>query len=272
MISKKHFEGARLFNGNDLAPVKVDGLWGYADLNGKIHIEPKFVEAYSFNDGENAVVIDEKTGLNGLINTRGKWVMMPEYSNIFLIPGKNKYMVEKSYGFACRQSNGNYIMPFIGRTIDDDMMNDFLGHTRYAVATSDFIEMGVVAKALKTVVEDQQTITAKQLAHKAGISETELGRRNGQDVVMDEFSISDSLLVTITATEVKVQASVYTGWYYSPYQMMYVSSCPISNFRYDIQVRGRIGERYQEFLEALRNEGVEFEYTNDNYVIINVKR
>ena len=272
MINKKHFEGARLFNGNDLAPVKVDGLWGYADINGKLQVEPQYVEAYSFNDGENAVVIDKKTNLRGLINTRGKWVMMPEYSDLYLIPGKNKYMVEKSYGFACRQSNGKYIMPFIGRTIDDDMMNDFLGHTRYAVATSDYIEMAKVANALKTVVEDQQVITAKQLAHKAGISEAELDRRNGQDVVMREFSMSDSLLVTVTATDVKVRASVYTGWYYSPYQILYVSSTPIKNFRYDIQVRGRIGERYNDFLEALRNEGVEFEYTNENYVIINVKR
>jgi len=272
MIIKKHFEGARLFNGNDLAPVKVDGLWGYADQNGKIRIKPQYVEAYSFNDGDNAVVIDKKTNHRGLIDSRGKWVMMPEYDDLYLIPGKNKYMVEKSYGYACRQSNGKYIMPFIGRVIDDDMMNDFLGLTTYAMASSDYIDMHTIANALKMVVDDQQIITAKQLAHKADISETELDRRNGQDIVMKEFTMSDSLLVTLTATQVNVRASVYTGWYYSPYQMLYVSSCPIKNFRYDIQVRGRIAERYQDFLNALRESGIEFEYTNENYIIINVKR
>lgn len=272
MISSKNFEGARLFNGNNLAPVKVDGLWGYADINGKVRIEPQYVEAYSFDDEDCAIVVDKKTSHLGLIDSRGKWVMMPEYEALYRIPGKNKYMVEKSYGFACRKSNGKYIMPFIGRAIDDDMMNDFLGQTRYAMATSDYIDMDKVAEALQKVVDDQQIITAKQLAHKADISETELDRRNGQDVLMKEFSMSDSLLVSVTATQVNVRASVYTGWYYSPYQMLYVGSCPIKNFRYDIDVCGRLGERYQDFLAALRKIGVEFEFTNENHVIINIKR
>lgn len=272
MISQKCFEGARLFNGNNLAPVMVDGLWGYADINGKIRIEPQFVEAYSFNDGENAVVVDKKTNLRGLIDTRGKWVMMPEYSDLYLIPGKDKYMVEKSYGFACRKSNGKYIMPFIGRVIDDDMMNDFLGLTRYSIASSDYIDLNNVAMALKTVVEDQQVLTAKQLAHQARISEVELDRLNGQDVRIKQFNLSDSLLVTVTATDVKVRASVYTGWYYSPYQMLYVGSCPIKNFRYDVEARGRIGERFMEFVDCLKSTGLEFGYGIDNTISVNVKR
>ena len=197
---------------------------------------------------------------------------MPEYSDLYLIPGKDKYMVEKSYGFACRQSNGKYIMPFIGRTIDDDMMNDFLGLTRYAIAASDFIDVDNVAMALKTVIDDQQMITAKQLAHKANISEAELDRRNGQDIQVRTFNISDSLLVTVTATAVNVRSSVYTGWYYSPYQMLYVGSTPIHNFRYDINVRGRLGERFPEFVKSLQATGLEFGYDNENTIYVDVKR
>lgn len=272
MINTKGFEGARLFNGNKLAPVKVDELWGYADITGTLRIPAQFTEAYSFGVRKEAVVVDSKTNHRGLINEKGRFIMQPEFEDLYRIPGKNKYIVEKSYGYACRNSNGDYVLPFTGRVLDDDMMNDFLGLTKYAIAASDYINLDNVANALKTVVDDQQVITAKQLAHKANISETELDRRNGQDVVMKEFSMSDSLLVTVTATKVNVRASVYTGWYYSPYQMLYVSSCPIRNFRYDIQVRGRIGERYEEFLQSLRQAGLEFEFTNENYVIINVKR
>jgi len=272
MISTKTFEGARLFNGNNLAPVKVDGLWGYADINGKMHIKPQYVEAYSFGEKNHAVVVDQKTALRGLIDERGKYVMMPEYTDLYLIPGKNKYMVEKSYGYACRQSNGKYIMPFIGRLIDDDMMNDFLGLTQYSVASSDYIDLDQIAAALKTVVEDQEIITAKQLAHKARISETELDRRNGQDVKFREFNLSDSLMVTVTATAVNVRASVYTGWYYSPYQMLYVGSCPIRNFHYDINVRGRIGERFPDFVKSLKATGLEFGYDNENTIFVDIKR
>jgi len=272
MINTKTFAGARLFNGNKLAPVMVDGLWGYADEAGVLRIPAEFVDAFSFGVRKEAVVVDQKTNLRGLIDERGRFKMQPEYEDLYRIPGKNKYIVEKSYGYACRNSNGEYVMPFIGRALDDDMMNDFLGLTTYAEAASDYIDLNTVAKALKTVIDDQQIITAKQLAHKAKISETELDRRNGQDVVMKEFALSDSMLITVTATQVQVRASVYTGWYYSPYQMLYVSSCPIRNFRYDIEVRGRLGERFNEFLEALRGTGLEFGYTNEKQLIINIKR
>ena len=217
--------------------------------------------------------MDTLTHRLGLISTKGEWVMKPEYTGFYRIPGTRKYMVEsQKHGFACRQSTGRYIIPFIGRTYDDDMMKDFLGLTRYSMASSDYVDIEGVASALKMVVDDQEIITAKQLAHKADISETELDRRNGQDVVMREFSMSDSLLVTEVATEVKVRASVYTGWFYSPYQMLYVSSCPIKNFRFDIDVRGRLGERYDELLAALRNAGVEFKKNGENSLSIFVNR
>ena len=42
-----------------LAPVKIDGFWGFINLDGKIIIEPKFEQVYAFNDVGETIVSNE---------------------------------------------------------------------------------------------------------------------------------------------------------------------------------------------------------------------
>ena len=61
VLIEPKFMNAGSFNGTDLAPVQFDNeLWGYIDRKGNTIIEPKFEEAYEF--GENPGSSDGKAG------------------------------------------------------------------------------------------------------------------------------------------------------------------------------------------------------------------
>lgn len=54
-----------------LIAVKLDGLWGWADLEGNIKIKPKYYHVGEFNDGE-AYALEEKDGDHIYIDKNGK--------------------------------------------------------------------------------------------------------------------------------------------------------------------------------------------------------
>lgn len=71
------FEEALDFSSN-MAAFKKNGLWGYLDLNGKIAIIPKFIDAHYFSEGL-ASAQDEQSKLWGYINTSGEWAIKPMF-------------------------------------------------------------------------------------------------------------------------------------------------------------------------------------------------
>lgn len=58
------FEDAELFcdPNSPYAAVKVDGKWGFIDVNGKYFIEPQYADARSFSGGFAAVMVEDKWG------------------------------------------------------------------------------------------------------------------------------------------------------------------------------------------------------------------
>lgn len=77
-ISDTVFEDAKLFLSPTLAAVKIDGKWGFADLNGAIVIKPQYEDARSFSYGIAAV----KTGGKwGFIDKSGVMKIKPEFYN-----------------------------------------------------------------------------------------------------------------------------------------------------------------------------------------------
>ncbi len=56
--------------------VKKNELWGWADLNGKILLPPKYKHKLEFHEGLCKVSVDGKIGF---INTKGKMVIQPNY-------------------------------------------------------------------------------------------------------------------------------------------------------------------------------------------------
>ena len=58
-------------------------LWGFRDVNGKVIVEPQFIEAHNFSEGMAAVKIKTNGGADkwGYINKAGIFVIQPAYSN-----------------------------------------------------------------------------------------------------------------------------------------------------------------------------------------------
>ncbi len=88
------YENIGLFN-EGLAPIKIRGRWGYVDKREKIIVQPAFDTVYNFQDGLCRVV---KKGYYGLINARGQITLDCEYDQLqrlktggFLTKKNNKY-------------------------------------------------------------------------------------------------------------------------------------------------------------------------------------
>ncbi|HDS30236.1 MAG TPA: WG repeat-containing protein, partial [Firmicutes bacterium] len=63
-----------------LAPVMIDGKWGFIDKTGKITINPQFDRAESFSEGLARVRLgDWKTGKWGFIDKTGQFVISPQF-------------------------------------------------------------------------------------------------------------------------------------------------------------------------------------------------
>ena len=74
---KQKYQDVRLFNDTTYAAVKIDGLWGFVDKDGKVVIPAQYEEARSFANGMAAVKVD---GQWGFIDMEGNIVIEPQFS------------------------------------------------------------------------------------------------------------------------------------------------------------------------------------------------
>lgn len=86
------FESALYFS-EGLAPVKIEGKWGYIDSKGKLAIKPRYDDARTFRNGNALVSNTSKNGIKwGLIDKKGKLILDVQY-DIKMIQD----MIEKKY-------------------------------------------------------------------------------------------------------------------------------------------------------------------------------
>lgn len=69
------------FGPNGLAPVKMNGKWGYMDFNGDLKISCQYDKTAHF--GNNGVGVVEKGEYKGLINESGNIILDPIYDSIY---------------------------------------------------------------------------------------------------------------------------------------------------------------------------------------------
>ena len=77
-VIEPRFESARDF-AEDLAAVRIGGLWGFIDRDGTTVIPPKFDEAQSFSEGLAAVRVDDEWGF---IDKSGQVVIAPKFEEV----------------------------------------------------------------------------------------------------------------------------------------------------------------------------------------------
>lgn len=90
------FEVAKNFDPESgLAVVKVDGLWGYINTEGKISF---FNESEKENDFSNGLAIGNKGREVGFLNNKGQWVIQPQFDDARPF----------HFGFAAAKSNNRW--------------------------------------------------------------------------------------------------------------------------------------------------------------------
>ncbi|HEY9777799.1 MAG TPA: WG repeat-containing protein [Planktothrix sp.] len=145
------FELTRPFAEN-LAPVEVNGKWGYIDKSGKFALKPQFEDAYYFADGLAGIKLE---GKYGLIDHTGKIVIAPKYSDVgsfaeglgavkddtgkwsyidktgaIKIAGPYDFAMEFSSGLASVQVSGNYgCIDKAGKFVIQPIYDDLVLHS-----------------------------------------------------------------------------------------------------------------------------------------------
>ncbi len=77
-VIEPRFESARDF-AEDLAAVRIGGLWGFIDRDGTTVIAPKFDEAQSFREGLAAVRVNDEWGF---VDKSGQIVIAPKFEEV----------------------------------------------------------------------------------------------------------------------------------------------------------------------------------------------
>ncbi|MBP6532330.1 MAG: WG repeat-containing protein [Bacteroidia bacterium] len=99
--------------GQGLIPVMKNKKWGYADMTGKMKIQPKYDMVESFNNGIAKV---KSKGFFGVIDSTGASVIETIYDNV--IPQENYLSVVKESKFGALSKNATLILPCAYRSID----------------------------------------------------------------------------------------------------------------------------------------------------------
>jgi hypothetical protein len=73
-VVERRIEQGRAFV-DGLAPVKIEGKWGYLNTKGEVVIQPAFDEATLFSEGIARINLNDKYGY---IDTRGRYLVRPE--------------------------------------------------------------------------------------------------------------------------------------------------------------------------------------------------
>lgn len=82
---------------NGFGTVWINDLAGYINSKGEWVIKPQYLHVYEFGENGIAWVMDSETELWGCINTKGEWVTHPQYSDV-CTPSKEGYARVKTPG------------------------------------------------------------------------------------------------------------------------------------------------------------------------------
>lgn len=88
-----------------MTPIQVGGYFGFIDFNGKVRIEPRFIQVGTFSEGRAPARIG---GRYGYIDTNGMWLFQPVYD----------YATDVSEGISAVWLNGvTHVIDTLGNTI-----------------------------------------------------------------------------------------------------------------------------------------------------------
>ena len=147
--------------GQDLYPVKVNGLWGYINSKGKLKIKCQYTQAFDFTE---SLAIVEKNGKFGAINQKGKVIIPFQFDNINPFKGEvaeatladSALILDKKGNILIASSDKYYYSIYSeyniiqkSRSIDSIFLYDIYGNLLYKDTTEVYISEGLIAKKQK---------------------------------------------------------------------------------------------------------------------------
>jgi hypothetical protein len=98
-----HFDSAYTFQANGLAPVKVNGKFGYIDEKGEFVIPPHFDGVRRENYAANNLMMVGLGDKWGYIDQKGKFVIPPQFAEtrFSFANGLAGVKVNDKYGYIC---------------------------------------------------------------------------------------------------------------------------------------------------------------------------
>ncbi|MEG2289340.1 MAG: WG repeat-containing protein [Clostridium sp.] len=106
--TKGEYEDAMTFS-DDLAGVKLRGLYGFIDMEGNLKIKPSYEQVQSFDNGTALV---KQNGLWGLIDKTNTVIIPFKYTEASMAPN-NLISVKENDKYGCINLNGDVVVDFI---------------------------------------------------------------------------------------------------------------------------------------------------------------
>ncbi len=104
LVIRQLFEWSGWSFSEGLLSVKIDGKWGFIDVDGKIVIPAKYKDAHDFSEGLAAVEFGENKNQWGFIDKTGKIVVQPQFEDSWYFnDGLAAIEKDQKYGFIDKQ-------------------------------------------------------------------------------------------------------------------------------------------------------------------------
>jgi len=78
-VIKPQYDNVKPFTSNNLAPVFLNGNWGYINKSGTLVVQPQFINAEPYKMGLAAA---QKNDNWGFVDDKGNWIIAPQYKDV----------------------------------------------------------------------------------------------------------------------------------------------------------------------------------------------
>ena len=186
-------------------PVKKNGKWGVIDRSGKWIINPQFDLIVA--DGERYLF--RKDWKYGWCDGKGKYVINPQFPTLYVVSDNLALVIDGGKKIGLINSKGEYVVAPEYSNGSMELLTNRYGLTDWMAAESDYVDVEGMAQTLVTAIGKLKTVTTGELKEEIGESKF---RKGGGDVKIESTAVGD-MVITVTAPDVNAWSRVSDGWF-----------------------------------------------------------
>jgi hypothetical protein len=198
----------------------------------------------------------------GLIDKKGKWVVNPQYEEMYAIDGQNNYIVSFGRGaYVLVNSKGETLsqVPFVfdeDILLDKDYFEDY-GLSNFAPVESDYVDYELIADKLVSMAGEMVKTTSGAIKKKLGGASA---FKNGEVLIQEIKDKHYSLKLKAYCSPWEKE---YYGWWY--YETVFNSKKSVSKYKMILELEGTASDNYEEFVNYLNQK---FEYNAEEETVV----